>query len=58
MKGIAPLAIVIAALAGFTSNHSWRNDEIEQRSQEGSIVGGLVFALPTTRSHLQSTTIG
>lgn len=59
MKGIVPLTILIAVLAGFTSNHSWGNDEIEQRRQEGSIVGGLVFVPPTTtRSHLHSSTIG
>lgn len=58
MKGIVPLAILIAVLAGFTSNHSLRNDETEQRSREGNTVGGLVFTLPTTRSHLHSTTIG
>jgi len=57
MQGIAPLGILIAALVGFTSNHSLQNDEIEQQSQEKNTVGGLVFALPTTRSHLHSTTI-
>ena len=58
MKGIVPLTILIAVLAGSTSNHSWGNDEIEQQRQEGSNVGGLVFAPPTTtRSHLHSTTM-
>jgi len=57
MKGIVPLTILITVLAGLTSNHSWGNDEIEQQRPEGSIVGGLVFAPPTTRSHLHTTTI-